>query len=107
MSAVLERFLRYVQYDTQADEASQTYPSTEKQLVLLKDLAHELRSLGVADAAIDSHGYVTAPVPATSSKRGVPDIGFLSHVDTSREVSGAGVKPIVHRSYDGRDLVLP
>ena len=107
MSGVLERFLRYVQYDTQADEASQTFPSTEKQLVLLRDLAHELRSLGVADAAIDSHGYVTATVPATSSKSGVPVIGFISHVDTSPEVSGANVKPIVHRSYDGRDLVLP
>ena len=107
MSGVLERFLRYVRYDTQADEASQTFPSTEKQLVLLRDLAHELRSLGVADAAIDSHGYVTATVPATSSKSGVPVIGFISHVDTSPEVSGAHVKPIVHRNYDGRDLVLP
>ncbi len=107
MSAVLERFLRYVQYDTQADEGSETFPSTEKQLVLLRDLAHELRSLGLADAAIDSHGYVTATVPATSSKSGVPVIGFISHVYTSPEVSGANVKPIVHGKYDGRDLVLP
>jgi tripeptide aminopeptidase len=107
MSAVLERFLRYVKYDTQADEASETFPSTDKQLVLLRDLAEELRSLGVADAAIDSHGYVTATVPATSSRNGVPVIGFISHVDTSPEVSGANVKPIVHRHYDGRDLVLP
>jgi tripeptide aminopeptidase len=107
MSAVLERFLRYVQYDTQADETSETFPSTDKQLVLLRDLAHELRSLGLADAAIDTHGYVTATVPGNSSKAGVPAIGFISHVDTSPEISGVGVKPIVHGQYDGRDLVLP
>jgi tripeptide aminopeptidase len=107
MTTVLDRFLRYVQYDTQSDERSQTYPSTEKQLVLLRDLAAELRALGLADAAIDDHGYVTATIPATSSKAGVPTIGFIAHVDTSPEMSGAGVKPIVHRAYDGRDLVLP
>ena len=107
MSAVLDRFLRYVRYDTQSDEASQTFPSTDKQLVLLRALADELRSLGLTDAAIDSHGYVTATVPATTSNAAVPAIGFISHVDTSPEVSGANVKPIVHRRYDGRDLVLP
>ena len=105
MSAVLERFLRYVQYDTQADESSQTYPSTDKQLVLLRDLAGELKSLGLSDAAMDAHGYVTATIPATST-RNTPTIGFIAHVDTSPEVSGANVKPIVHRNYDGRDLVL-
>src|SRR5712691_6776612 len=106
MSAVLERFLRYVKYDTQSDENSRTYPSTSKQLVLLRDLAEELRSLGLRDAIMDTHGYVTATVPATSNKR-VPTIGFIAHVDTSPEISGADVKPIVHRSYDGRDLALP
>ena len=106
MSAVLERFLRYVKYDTRADENSHTYPSTGTQLVLLRDLAGELRSLGLADAAMDDHGYVTATVPATSSKK-VPAIGFIAHVDTSPEVSGENVKPIVHRRYDGRDIVLP
>lgn len=104
--AVLERFLRYVQYDTQADENSTTYPSTSKQLVLLRDLADELRALGLRDAAIDDHGYVTATVPATSGKK-VPAIGFIAHVDTSPEVTGANVKPIVHKAYDGRDIVLP
>src|SRR4029453_19386888 len=107
MTTVLDRFLRYVQYDTQSDERSATYPSTEKQLVLLRDLATELRDLGLADAAIDEHGYVTATIPATSSKAGVPTIGFIAHVDTPPKMSGAGVKPIVHRGYDGRDLVLP
>src|SRR5689334_20760653 len=73
MSAVLDRFLRYVQYDTQADETSASYPSTPKQLTLLRDLAAELKALGVADAAMDAHGYVTATVPATSRKK-VPAI---------------------------------
>ncbi len=105
--SVLERFLRYVQYDTQADESSPTYPSTGRQLVLLRDLAAELLSLGLRDAKIDEFGYVTATIPATSAKRNVPVIGFIAHVDTSPEMNGAGVKPLVHRGYDGRDLVLP
>src|SRR3982074_179595 len=107
MTTVLERFLRYVRYDTQSDEQSNTYPSTERQLVLLRDLAAELRELGLADAAIDEFGYVMATIPATTTKSGVPTIGFIAHVDTSPEMPGAGVKPIVHRGYDGRDLVLP
>jgi len=106
MSAVLDRFLRYVQYDTQSDENSSSYPSTGKQLALLKDLAEELRGLGLTDAVMDEHGYVTATVPATSRKQ-VPAIAFIAHVDTSPELTGAKVKPIVHRKYDGRDLVLP
>jgi tripeptide aminopeptidase len=107
MTTVLDRFLRYVRYDTQSDERSTTYPSTERQLVLLRDLADELRALGLTDAAIDEYGYVTATIPATSTKPNVPTIGFIAHVDTSPEMSGAGVIPIVHRHYDGRDLVLP
>jgi tripeptide aminopeptidase len=107
MSDVLDRFLRYVGYDTQSDEASTTYPSTDKQLVLLRDLAAELRAIGIADAAVDEFGYVTATIPPTTRKTGVPTIGFIAHVDTSPEMPGANVKPIVHRQYDGRDLVLP
>ncbi len=105
--AVLDRFLRYVQYDTQSDERSSTYPSTEKQLVLLRALVDELRSIGVADAAMDEYGYVMATIPATTTKAGVPTIGFIAHVDTSPEMPGAGVTPIVHRAWDGRDIVLP
>jgi tripeptide aminopeptidase len=105
-SPVLERFLRYVRYDTQSDESSTTFPSTDKQLVLLRDLAAELRTLGLADADVDAHGYVMATIPATSP-RAVPAIGFIAHVDTSPEMPGAGVMPLVHRAYDGRDLVLP
>ena len=104
---VLERFLRYVRVDTQSNESSSTYPSTDTQLILLRALAAELREIGLADAAIDAHGYVTATVAASSPKPTVPTIGFIAHVDTSPEVSGADVRPIVHPRYDGRDLVLP
>jgi tripeptide aminopeptidase len=107
MTTVLDRFLKYVTYDTQSDEQSTTYPSTGTQLVLLRDLAAELQALGLTDAAIDEFGYVMATIPATTTKRGVPTIGFIAHVDTSPEMPGAGVKPIVHRGYDGRDLILP
>jgi tripeptide aminopeptidase len=106
-SSAAERFLRYVTYDTQSDERSETYPSTAKQLVLLNQLVAELQDLGIADAGIDQHGYVMATIPPSAGKSEVPAIGFIAHVDTSPEVSGAGVRPIVHRSYDGRDLVLP
>src|SRR5438477_9585528 len=107
MSDVLSRFLRYVRYDTQSDERSTTYPSTEKQLLLLRALVDELRAIGLADAAIDDHGYVMATIPATTTKAAVPTIGFIAHVDTSPEMSGTHVAPIVHRGYDGRDLMLP
>jgi tripeptide aminopeptidase len=107
MTTVLDRFLRYVRYDTQSDESSQTYPSTDKQLVLLRDLADELRALGCADTAVDAYGYVMATIPKTTPKSNVPTIGFIAHVDTSPEMPGAGVKPIVHRNFDGRDLLLP
>lgn len=106
-TTVLDRFLRYVTFDTQSSETSTTYPSTPGQLVLLRALVDELQALGVADAAMDSHGYVMATIPATTTKTTVPVIGFVAHVDTSPEMSGAGVRPIVHRAYDGRDLVLP
>lgn len=106
-TSAASRFLRYVTYDTQSDEQSESYPSTSKQLVLLKLLVKELQDLGIADAVIDQYGYVMATIPATAGKEQVPAIGFIAHVDTSPEVSGAAVKPLVHRSYDGRDLVLP
>lgn len=106
-ATVLDRFIRYVQYDTRADERSTTYPSTDGQLVLLRALADELRALGLNDVDMDAHGYVMATVPATTGKAGVPTIGFIAHVDTSPEMSGTNVKPLVHRAYDGRDLVLP
>ena len=107
MTSVLERFLRYVTYDTQSREDATTYPSTPGQLVLLNDLVSELRAMGIADADIDEHGYVMATIPATSAKANVPVIGFIAHVDTSPEMPGANVKPLLHRHYDGRDIILP
>jgi tripeptide aminopeptidase len=107
MATVLDRFLRYVRYDTQSSEQSTTYPSTDSQLVLLRDLAAELRDLGLTDAAVDGFGCVMATIPATTGKPHVPTIGFIAHVDTSPEMPGANVKPIVHRRYDGGDLALP
>ena len=107
LTSVLDRFLRYVRYDTQSREGADTYPSTPGQLVLLRDLVAELQSLGASDAAMDEHGYVTATIPPTTAKKNVPVFGVIAHVDTSPEMSGAGVAPIVHARYDGRDLVLP
>jgi tripeptide aminopeptidase len=107
VSSATSRFLRYVTFDTQSDEQSKTYPSTGKQLILLNLLAEELKGLGVADASVDRYGYVMATIPATPGKETVPAIAFIAHVDTSPEVSGTDVRPIVHQRYDGRDLVLP
>ena len=106
-TSALERFLRYVTVDTQADERSHTCPSTPGQLTLLKQLVDELKAIGVRDAAIDEHGYVMATVPATTAKAGIPVIGFLAHVDTAPAMSGKDVRPIVHRNYDGSEIVLP
>jgi len=106
-TSVLERFLRYVQIDTTSDQDSLSVPSTERQLVLLDLLVDELKALGLTDAARDEQGIVMATLPATSPRKDIPVIGWLAHVDTSPDMSGANVKPIVHRNYDGRDLVLP
>jgi len=105
--SVLDRFVRYVKFDTRADERSTTYPSTPGQLVLLRELANELTALGLSDVTMDAHGYVMGTIPATSAKPNVPVIGLIAHVDTSPEMSGSDVRPLVHRNYDGRDLVLP
>lgn len=106
-TSALSRFLKYVTYDTRSDEHSSTFPSTPGQLVLLRELVGELKALGLQDAAMDDYGYVMATVAATSGREGVPVIGFIAHVDTSPEMPGHDVRPIVHEGYDGRDLVLP
>jgi tripeptide aminopeptidase len=103
-TSVLERFLRYVKYDTQSAEGSATYPSTLKQLVLLDQLVKELKELGLADAARDENGVVFATIPSTSKKKNVPVIGFLAHVDTSPESPGVNVKPVVHANWNGEDI---
>jgi tripeptide aminopeptidase len=102
--AAAARFLRYVTYDTQSDEDSESYPSTAKQLDLLRALRDELEELGLHDASIDDNGYVTATLPATVDKD-VPTIAFFAHVDTAREVSGANVDP-QRRRYDGGEIAL-
>jgi len=107
MSNLLERFLRYVQIDTESDPHSPTQPSTMKQKDLGRVLAAELRALGLTDAELDEHGYVYATLPATKGHENTPVICFCSHMDTSPDASGAGVKPVVHKNYQGQDLVLP
>jgi tripeptide aminopeptidase len=106
-TSALERFLRYVAVDTRSDEQSSTFPSTTGQLVLLRTLAGELKALGIADVVMDEYGYVMATLPATPGHDRAPVIGFIAHVDTSPEMPGKDVRPIVHERYDGRDLVLP
>ncbi|HEY0898796.1 MAG TPA: tripeptide aminopeptidase PepT, partial [Sphingobacteriaceae bacterium] len=103
---VLERFLRYVTIDTQSDPYSDSQPSTEKQKDLSRILVEELLELGIEDAHLDEHGYVYATIPSNTTKN-VPVICFCSHVDTSPDSSGTGVKPIVHYNYQGQDLILP
>ena len=98
------RLLRYVQIDTQSDEDSDAYPSTAKQLDLLRLLLDELRELGLADAQMDEHGYVTATIPSTVD-RDVPTIAFFAHVDTAREVTGTNVRPQRIR-YEGGEIAL-
>src|SRR3954447_26647317 len=98
------RLIRYAQFDTQSDADSNTYPSTEKQLELLRALRGELEELGLADVGMNDNGYVTATLPATVDGD-VPAIAFFAHVDTAREVSGAGVKPQRIR-YEGGEIPL-
>ncbi|MEL6972465.1 MAG: peptidase T [Bacteroidota bacterium] len=106
MRTVLDRFLDYVKIDTQSDPASPTQPSTMKQFDLAKILVAELEQMGLSEVELDEHGYVYATVPSNVD-HDVPVICYCSHMDTSPDSSGAGVKPLVHENYDGRDLVLP
>lgn len=103
---VAERFLRYVTIDTQSDPASVTFPSTEKQKDLGRLLVNELLAIGVNDAHLDEWGYVYATIPSNTDKD-VPVICFCSHMDTAPDCSGKDVKPIVHKNYQGQDLILP
>ena len=101
-----ERFLKYVSYDTQSSEESTTFPSTEKQKALLSDLSDEMKMLGLTDVTMDRHGYVMGTIPATPGLENAPVIGFIAHVDTSPDMSGANVKPRIIEEYDGGDIVL-
>jgi tripeptide aminopeptidase len=103
---VAERFMRYVKIDTQSDPESQQHPTTEKQKDLSKLLYQELLALGVKTET-DEYGYVYASIPSNSNKKNIPAICFCSHVDTAPDCSGTNVKPILHKNYDGKDIVLP
>lgn len=105
MYDVTERFLKYVKFDTKSDGNSGTCPSTEGQMVLAKELAKELKDLGIEDASVDENGYVMGTLPANVEKD-VPTVGFIAHMDTSPEVSGADVNPRFTENYDGGDIVL-
>ncbi|MCB0644125.1 MAG: tripeptide aminopeptidase PepT, partial [Phaeodactylibacter sp.] len=104
---VTERFLRYVQIDTQSDPSSTTFPSTDKQKNLARLLVQELQAMGITEVELDEHGYVYATIPASTVHTNVPVICLCSHMDTSPDASGANVKPIIHKKYDGGDIVLP
>jgi tripeptide aminopeptidase len=104
---VTDRFLRYVTIDTQSDPTSDSFPSTEKQKDLGRILVSELHTIGIADAHLDEYGYVYATIPANTEKRTVPVICFCSHMDTSPDCPGNGVKPIIHTNYQGNDIILP
>ena len=103
---VTDRFVRYAKIDTQSDPASPTCPSTEKQKDLGRLLVEELKAMGIADAELDEHGYVYATLPSNTAKK-VPTICFCSHMDTSPDCSGTNVNPVIHKEYDGKDIVLP
>ena len=103
---VAERFMRYVQVDTQSDPNSNDHPTTQKQKDLSVILADELKAIGLPDAHTDEYGYVYATIPATTNKK-VPVICFCSHIDTAPDCSGTNVKPILHRHYNGDDIILP
>ena len=104
MEKILDRFLRYVSYDTQSCETSETQPSTDKQLKLLRLLRDELKALGV-DATLDKYGYVMGTLPATPGVQ-APKLGFIAHVDTAPDASGADIKPQIIENYDGGDIAL-
>ncbi|KHD37750.1 peptidase T [Clostridium acetobutylicum] len=105
MEEVIERFLKYVKFDTQSDEDSNTVPSTDKQLKLGKNLVEELKEIGLSGVSIDDNGYVMAYLPANIEKN-VPALGFISHMDTSPDMSGENVNPQFVENYDGNDIVL-
>ena len=106
MHPVVDRFMRYIQIDTQSARKADSFPSTSKQLKLARLLVEELLALGLADAAMDDFGYVTATLPGNIQREGVPVVGFLAHMDTSPDFSGEGVQPQFIEDYDGGTIVL-
>ena len=105
MQHLIDRFISYATIDTQSDPGSETTPSTGKQWHLARKLAEELKEIGMAEVSIDDNAYVMATLPANTDKK-LPTIGFISHMDTSPDFSGSGVKPRVIENYDGGDIIL-
>ena len=105
--SIADRFMRYVRIDTQSDPNSSSHPSSGKQKDLSKLLHRELLGMGITNASTDEFGYVYASIPSNSDKKNIPAICFCAHVDTAPDCSGTDVKPIHHRYYDGKDIVLP
>ena len=105
MTPIVDRFLKYVSFDTQSDPNSPTCPSTEKQLLLAEYLAQELRTIGLTEVELDENGYVYGTLPSNVEHE-VPTIGFISHYDTSPDCTGANVRPRIVTNYDGNDIVL-
>ena len=105
MDQIVNRFLKYVSFDTQSDEASSSTPSTEKQFRLAEYLVEELRAVGLEEVEMDPQGYVYATLPS-NVEHAVPTIGFIAHIDTSPDASGANVQPRIVQNYDGTDIVL-
>lgn len=101
-----ERFLKYVAIDTQSCEESETFPSAEKEWTLLNMLVEEMKALGLTEVSIDKYGYAMGTIPASEGCENAPVIGFLAHVDTSPDMSGANVRPRIIENYDGSDIVL-
>ena len=104
MEKLLDKFLRYISVDTQSDPESESQPSTQKQFNLLNMLLNELKAMGI-EATLDKYGYVMASIPSNTGKN-IPPIGFISHVDTSPDASGADIKPQIIKNYDGGDILL-
>lgn len=105
MDQIVNRFLKYVSFDTQSNEASSSTPSTEKQFRLAEYLVEELRAVGLEEVEMDAQGYVYATLPS-NVEHAVPTIGFIAHIDTSPDASGANVQPRIVQNYDGTDIVL-
>jgi tripeptide aminopeptidase len=103
---LIDRFLKYVSFDTQSDPRSETFPSTAGQLILLNELADEMRALGLTDVSVDEHGYATGTLPASPGCEDKPVIGFIAHVDTSPDMPGRNVRPRIVERYDGGDIRL-
>lgn len=102
---IVDRFLKYVSFDTQSDENSSSTPSTEKQLVFANYLKEELQNIGLKEVSLDQNGYLFATLPANTEKK-LPTIGFISHMDTSPDMSGKNVQPKIVKKYDGGDITL-